>query len=51
MPRAREWFSTLQIATGTYLMVFLASHVSAVFRARLLRNRDTDWTWLAGASC
>ena len=48
MPQAREWFSTLQIATGTYLMMFFASHVSAVFRARLLRNRDTDWTWLSG---
>jgi succinate dehydrogenase/fumarate reductase cytochrome b subunit len=48
MPQAREWFATLQIATGTYLMMFLASHVSAVFRARVLRNRDTDWTWLGG---
>jgi len=48
MPQAREWFSTLQIATGTYLMMFFASHVSAVFRARLLRDRDTDWTWLSG---
>ena len=48
LPRARDWFSTLQMATGTYLMMFLASHVSAVFRARLLRNRDTDWSWLSG---
>jgi succinate dehydrogenase/fumarate reductase cytochrome b subunit len=43
-----DWFATLQISTGAYLMVFLLSHVSAVFRARLLRHTDTDWNWLSG---
>lgn len=48
LPRVRDGYATLQVATGSYLMLFLASHVSAVFRARLLRNRDTDWSWLSG---
>ena len=48
MLRAPDWFSTLQTATGAYLMMFFLSHVSAVFRARLLRNTDTNWTWLSG---
>ncbi|MEO8702125.1 MAG: hypothetical protein ABI867_18930 [Kofleriaceae bacterium] len=43
-----EWFPSLQTATGAYLLMFFASHVSAVFRARLLRNTDTDWSWLSG---
>lgn len=48
MAQASNWFQALQTATGTYLMMFFLSHVSAVFRARLLRNRDTDWSWLSG---
>lgn len=43
-----DWFQALQTATGAYLLMFFASHVSAVFRARLLRHRDTDWSWLSG---
>jgi succinate dehydrogenase/fumarate reductase cytochrome b subunit/uncharacterized MAPEG superfamily protein len=46
--RASSWYETLQTSTGAYLMVFLMSHVSAVLRARLLRHRDTNWSWLAG---
>ncbi len=33
--------------SGSYLLLFLASHVSAALRTRA-RGRDTDWTWLAG---
>lgn len=46
--RLPDRFDTLQTATGAYLIIFFASHVSAVLRARLLRHTDTDWTWLAG---
>jgi succinate dehydrogenase/fumarate reductase cytochrome b subunit len=48
LARPAAWFDTLQTATGFYLMIFFLSHLSAVLRARLLRDRDTDWTWLAG---
>lgn len=48
LARPAGWFDTLQTATGAYLLVFLTSHVSAVLRARLLRQRDTSWSWLAG---
>jgi succinate dehydrogenase/fumarate reductase cytochrome b subunit len=41
---------TLQIAAGVYVAFFFASHLSAVFRARLLRNVDTNWTWLTGSN-
>lgn len=41
-------FDTLQTATAAYLLIFFASHVSAVLRARLLRHTDTDWAWLSG---
>jgi succinate dehydrogenase/fumarate reductase cytochrome b subunit len=41
---------TLQIAAGVYLTCFFASHLTATFRARLLRNVDTNWTWLTGAN-
>ena len=39
---------TLQTATGAYLMIFLLSHISAVARARMLHNVDTNWAWLSG---
>jgi succinate dehydrogenase/fumarate reductase cytochrome b subunit len=48
LARPARWFDTLQTATGFYVMVFFLSHLGAVLRARLLRHRDTDWTWLAG---
>lgn len=41
---------TLQIAAGVYLAFFFASHLIAVFRARLLRNADTNWAWLTGSN-
>lgn len=46
--RRPDRFDSLQTVTGAYLLIFLASHVSAVLRARLLRGVDTDWAWLAG---
>jgi len=46
--RLPDRFDTLQTATAAYLIIFFASHVSAVLRARLLRHTDTDWTWLSG---
>jgi succinate dehydrogenase/fumarate reductase cytochrome b subunit len=48
LARAATRLDTLQTATGAYMLLFFASHVSAVLRARLLRGRDTDWAWLAG---
>ena len=36
----------LQNASGAYLMLFFASHVSAVLRARYLHHVDTNWIWL-----
>ncbi len=36
----------LQNASGAYLMLFFASHVSAVVRARYLQHIDTNWIWL-----
>src|SRR5678810_1273886 len=39
--------STLQAASGAYLLVFLLSHVSAALRTRA-RGGDPDWHWLAG---
>jgi hypothetical protein len=40
------WLDTLRTASGAYLALFLLSHLSAVFRARYLRHKDTDWIWL-----
>jgi succinate dehydrogenase/fumarate reductase cytochrome b subunit len=42
----RNWVDTLQAASAVYLVMFFLSHLSAVFRARLLKGTDTDWTWL-----
>lgn len=40
------WIEILQNASGAYLVLFFASHVSAVLRARYLRHIDTNWIWL-----
>ncbi|WP_263416935.1 hypothetical protein [Terriglobus albidus] len=40
------WIGTVQNASGMYLLLFFASHVSAVMRARYLRHIDTNWVWL-----
>lgn len=40
------WIEVLQNASGAYLMLFFASHVSAVLRARYLQHIDTNWIWL-----
>ena len=40
------WIEILQNASGVYLMLFFASHVSAVLRARYLQHLDTNWIWL-----
>jgi hypothetical protein len=42
----KSWLDTFRAASGVYLALFLLSHLSAVFRARYLRNRDTNWIWL-----
>jgi hypothetical protein len=41
-----SWRDTLRTASGAYLAFFLLSHLSAVFRARYLRHKDTNWVWL-----
>jgi succinate dehydrogenase/fumarate reductase cytochrome b subunit len=40
------WIEVLQNASGAYLMLFFASHISAVLRARYLQHIDTNWIWL-----
>jgi succinate dehydrogenase/fumarate reductase cytochrome b subunit len=44
--RSTGWIEILQNASGVYLMLFFASHVSAVLRARYLHHIDTNWIWL-----
>jgi hypothetical protein len=41
-----SWLDTLRAASGAYLALFLLSHLSAVFRTRYLRHKDTNWIWL-----
>ena len=41
-----KWIEVLQNASGAYLLLFFASHVSAVLRARYLQHIDTNWIWL-----
>ena len=41
-----SWIEVLQNASGAYLLLFFASHVSAVVRARYLQHIDTNWIWL-----
>jgi hypothetical protein len=48
--RAAALADTLQIASAIYLTCFFASHLTATFRARLLRNVDTNWVWLTGSN-
>jgi len=40
------WVEVLQNASGAYLLLFFASHISAVLRTRYLRHIDTNWIWL-----
>jgi succinate dehydrogenase/fumarate reductase cytochrome b subunit len=47
---SHDWIQTLQGASGPYLALFLASHVSAVTKARYLRNIDTNWVWLTSSN-
>lgn len=41
--------ASLQLASGAYLQCFFASHISAVFRTRYLRDTDTNWDWLVSS--
>ena len=43
-------FELAQTAAGAYLAVFFASHISAVMRARYLRDVDTNWIWLTSSN-
>jgi succinate dehydrogenase/fumarate reductase cytochrome b subunit len=42
-----DGFRTLQTATGVYISIFLASHVTATMLARVA-GVETDWTFAAG---
>jgi succinate dehydrogenase/fumarate reductase cytochrome b subunit len=46
LPQTVRWIDELQAAAAIYLALFFLSHLSAVFRARLLRDTDTNWAWL-----
>jgi succinate dehydrogenase/fumarate reductase cytochrome b subunit len=50
MARAGGWIDSLQMASAAYLTLFFLSHLSAVLRARYLRNVDTNWVWLTADS-
>jgi len=43
---AAGWIEVLQNASGAYLLLFFASHISAVLRTRYLQHTDTNWVWL-----
>lgn len=43
---ASGWIEVLQNASGAYLILFFASHISAVMRTRYIHHIDTNWTWL-----
>jgi hypothetical protein len=43
---AMGWIEILQNASGAYLLLFFASHISAVLRTRYLQHIDTNWIWL-----
>ena len=43
---SKGWIEILQNASGAYLMLFFASHISAVLRTRYLQHIDTNWIWL-----
>ena len=43
---ASGWIEVLQNATGVYLILFFASHLSAVMRTRYIHHTDTNWIWL-----
>jgi succinate dehydrogenase/fumarate reductase cytochrome b subunit len=45
LPRVVDRIESLQVAAASYLLLFFASHVSAVLRARYLRHADTNWSW------
>lgn len=40
------WVEVLQNSSGAYMLVFFASHLSAVLRARFIHHIDTNWVWL-----
>ena len=43
---AKGWIEILQNASGAYLILFFASHISAVLRTRYIHHIDTNWIWL-----
>jgi hypothetical protein len=48
-PEERNWFRTLQAASGTFLAVFIPGHTTAVFvLGRYIMHADTNWKWLTG---
>jgi succinate dehydrogenase/fumarate reductase cytochrome b subunit len=46
LPQTVRWIDELQAAAAIYLALFFLPHLSAVFRARLVRDTDTNWAWL-----
>ncbi len=48
--RPNSGIEVLQGASGAYLMLFFASHIGAVIRARYLRHTETNWVWLTGSN-
>ena len=47
---SNDWIQILQGASGAYLALFFASHLTAVTRARYLRHVDTNWVWLTSSN-
>jgi hypothetical protein len=50
IPRVHDVYSSVQTATGAYLAVYIASHLTAVFiLGRLFLGIDTTFAWASGA--
>ncbi|QUN32195.1 hypothetical protein KB879_39045 (plasmid) [Cupriavidus sp. KK10] len=44
----RDLLGTLQTASGAYLVIFIASHINAVFILARYFGTDTDYAWATG---
>ncbi|MFP3555486.1 hypothetical protein SB861_32950 [Paraburkholderia sp. SIMBA_049] len=44
----RDLLGTLQTASGAYLVIFIASHINAVFVLARYFGTDTDYAWATG---
>jgi hypothetical protein len=48
--KSANWIKRLQGISGSYIALFLISHMSAVARTRYLHHVDTNWVWLTSSN-